>query len=160
MATGDQYLWVTRVLGVPFPSTVSAPDGSGNDALAKARQAWLVARKKVQADVSALQTAVVGSYAERGLGPKLAAAYQNEVAWVLNALDERVTEALDALVANGDDRRHAELRDEAREVIGDYKVFLATDKIVAGIDKNPFGVAVSVRATLSATLTAVDKVLA
>ena len=163
-ATVEQKLWVTQVFGVAFAPVQprARGDSSATDAadhLAKVRQVWVAARRKVESDVSKLQTAVVDAYADRGLGPKLAAAYQNEVAWVLNQLDERVMSALDDLVANGNERRHAALVGEAREAIGDYQTFVSTDRIIDGLDKNPFGVSLALRSTLNAALRALDKAI-
>jgi hypothetical protein len=159
MPTADQNLWISRVLGVDLP----AQPGAGhalNDNFAKARQVWVAARQKTDDSVSKLKSAVVDSYAKRGLGPKLAAAYEKEIAWVLTALDERVSEALDALVAARDGNQTSGLVADAREAIDDYNVFLSTDPIIDGLDHNPFGVAVGIRSTLSPTLTALRKVLA
>jgi hypothetical protein len=159
MPTSEQNLWVARVLGVTLSSPANT-DFDQDGSFAKARQAWIAARRKTDAAVSALQDAVVDAYASRGLGPKLAAAYQKEVARVLTALDERVAAALDALVANRNDGRRAMLLGDAAEAIEDYQAFLGTDPIIDGLDKNPFGVALSIRATLSSTLSTLGKALA
>ncbi len=151
--------WIARVLGVAVAGAGAAPAAASVDGLEKARADWAATRRKVSASVGALQSKVVDAYAARGLGPKLEAAYQNEVAWVLDALDARVAAALDALISSPDERRRAALLREAREAIGDYLTFVATDKIIDGLDHNPFGVPLALRATLSAALTSLEKAL-
>ncbi len=151
-ANAEQIDWVKRVLGVDGATT------GGNASYDKARAAWLASRRKVAGDVEKLKTAIVGSYADRGLGPKLEAAYKQEVAWVLQQLDDRVSAALDGLTgANG--TQHANLLAEAKEAIGDYTNFLSTDKTVQALDSNPF-VKLSIKSTLSATLSALSRTLA
>ena len=72
------------------------------------------------------------------------------------ALDERLSDALDKATNATDAKQRAALVAEAKEAIGDYMIFLKTDKTIAKLDANPF-VPLSIQNTIAATLNTLSK---
>jgi len=164
-----QDAWIMRVLGV-----ARAPSGTGQDPsggiftgpgidialLEKARQDWLATQRNVQNDVAALQMAIEIAYTDRGLAPQLKSAYKTNVAAAIAVLDEDLTAALDRLLASdpASPRWEASL-DAARDAVDDLAAFIAGNRVIAGLDANPFGVPLSVRSTLTTSLKAIANIL-
>jgi hypothetical protein len=155
--------WITRVLGVALPrSGTTAPPSPGIDIalLEKARQTWLATQQNVRNDVAALQKTIEVTYADRGLAPQLKSAYKTNVTAAIALLDEDLTAALDRLLASdpGSPRWETSL-DAARDAVDDLAAFIAGNRVIAGLDANPFGVPISVKSTLTSSLKAIANIL-
>lgn len=136
--------------------TKQAQAGGGAVTYAKSRLAWLAVRKKVESDIEKLRTTVLATYQEDGIAAALDKAFKARVEPVLSALDERLSDALDDASNATDPKRRAELVAGAKEIMGDYTIFLNTDKTIAELDANPF-VPLSIRNTIAATLNTLSK---
>jgi hypothetical protein len=157
-ANDPRRLWVERVLGVHFPETGGASSGGSTPITtagwAAAQQAWAAAIEAVDAQVTALQAALRGTddnelhqIADRGL----------------NAItgNHRVP-VMAALLEAGDGSQAALALAAAKGLpaVQAFRKHLATDPRVEGCDTNPFGVAMSVRATLDPALAQLEQVFA
>jgi hypothetical protein len=133
-----------------------AESGGGAVTYAKSRLAWLAARKKVESEIEKLRGAIVAAYQDEGIAPELEKAYRERVAPVLTGLDERLADKLDAATNETDPNKRAALVAEAKQIMADYQAFLASEKIIADLDDNPF-VPLAIRQTVSATLATLAK---
>jgi hypothetical protein len=138
----------------PAAQTEASVTGAVN--YAKSRLAWLAARKKIESDIDKLRAEIVATYQADGLAGELETAYKARVAPVLEALDERLADALDAATNATDPAERAKLVAEAKEILGDYTTFLNSDTTIKDLDDNPF-VPLSIGATISATLSTLSK---
>ncbi len=129
-----------------------AKAGGGAVTYAKSRLAWLATRKKIEGDIDRLREEIIEVYDDEGRGEELGSKFRDWVAPVLNALDERLADALDDATNAHDEEDRAKKVAEAKEIIGDYTTFLNTDPHVKELDSNPF-VPLSIRDTIAATLT-------
>ena len=158
-AAGDGIVELRRAMAAAAEQAklaAQAQAGGGAVTYAKSRLAWLAARKKVESEIEKLRSAILATYQDDGIAPELDKAYRERVAPVLAALDERLADKLDeATNATAPDAR-AKLVAEAREIMGDYTIFLNSDKTVAELDGNPF-VPLSIQQTIAATLSTLAK---
>ncbi len=138
--------------------TKQAQAGGGAVTYAKSRLAWIAVRKKVESDIEQLRTALLATYQPDGIAGALDKAFKARVEPVLSALDERLSDALDKATNATDPKQRAALVAEAREIMGDYTIFLNTDKTIAELDANPF-VPLSIRNTVAATLNTLSKAM-
>jgi hypothetical protein len=140
------------------PNGAAPAGGAAQANYAKSRLAWLAARKKIEADVEKLRGAIVATYREDGSAPELDKHYQARVAPLLATFDNRLADKLDEAVAATDPAQHAKLAAEAKAIIGQYEAYLAGETLIEDLDANPF-VPLAIKATISATLAAVAKVV-
>jgi hypothetical protein len=141
-----QRAWVERVLGVRMQVV---PARSGSDTRARwqvARDGWVAASQAVDAQISALQSVLHSSgtpalvqIAKFGLN----AVTGNHKTRLMAMLLEMGDGSIAALAQNGT---------KARKLLDEFSVHIANDPRVAACDNNPFGVAVSIRATIGPAL--------
>lgn len=136
--------------------TQQAESGGGAVTYAKSRLAWLAARKKVESEIEKLRAAIVTTYQDEGITPALEQAYRDRVAPVLVGLDARLADKLDEATNATDAAARAKLVAEAQQIMADYQGFLASERIIADLDDNPF-TPLAIRQTISATLTTLQK---
>jgi hypothetical protein len=140
MATDAQNAWIASVLGITRPTPGSKPvDAQRLMAL------WADAKDAVDAQISQLQTSFRdvehpfgAAVADRGL-PALTGKLLTGLQVALRNL---------ASAAPGDPRAAADLQGAIDALLG----FLGTNAVLPLLEKNPFGVAVTIRATLGSTL--------
>jgi hypothetical protein len=156
-ATNAQAAWVERVLGYGFVRRssrrlVRKPPSAF--ASIRGREIWRAAREKVGAEIGALCVHLSGT-----TDPEL----QRIATFGLNGATGKLSVSLLVALSEADaataDQRPVALA-KARDLIGDYRSFLQQNRLVRLLDENPFGVTVSIRATLGAALTAIDQALA
>jgi hypothetical protein len=137
---------------------LTAQTEAGGNAVtyAKSRLAWLAARKKVESEIEKLRGAIVAAYQDDGIAPDLEKAYQLRVAPVLAGLDERLADKLDEATNATDPAVRTELIAQAKQIMAEYQAFLASEKIIADLDANPF-VPLSIQQTITATLATLAK---
>jgi hypothetical protein len=145
----------------PAPSGANAPaiDAGAKAAFAKARLAWLAARKKVEADVASLQKELTAAFKDHPDAAKLDAGFAARIQKVMSQLDEELSDKLDEAANATDPARHAKLVGEAKAAIQRYQAFLANDRTLADIDANPF-VPVTIEKTMMATLSVLNRTIA
>lgn len=135
MADEKKNAWVTRVLGVAFT------DGGGSAApssIAEAAAAWRAAVEAVDAQITALQSALRGTDDEE----------LHEIAeFGLNAVTGNHKVRLMAALM-GAERGGERDRAKLAGLIAPFRTHLENDERVDACDENPFGVPMSVRATL------------
>lgn len=160
----DKIAWVARNLGVSIGDSAvmrgsSSGSGSSLVALQKSRLAWDATRKAIQAQIQALERAIIDAvdkhnadegsedeYDEGELVKGLPKLYE-----VLNTFDTRLIDKLDdALNASGDQR--LTLQQEASGIVSEYRASLAADTTLPLIDKSGF-LPNAIRPILDKTLT-------
>jgi hypothetical protein len=134
----------------------ASPDHATPAALAKARQAWVLTRKKMESDVDAVHKAVMSAFKGHGAEKDISTAFRTRVEAVMTSLDEALAHALDELANAVDPRAHAALVQKIMTLLTRYENFVATDPTIAALDGNPFA-PVAIRKTTTATLAALRK---
>lgn len=125
---------------------------------AKSRLVWQQMRQKVQADLAALERAILAHYAGEPDLPELAVSVRR-LDGILAALDESLADTLDeALNAPTPDQR-AVLHERAREILAGYLRFVDSDPLVKALDSNPF-LPLQTHTMLTKSLQVLDKSLA
>jgi hypothetical protein len=140
------------------PAPPGTPGPAAKVAYAKARLAWLAARKKVEGDVGKLHDGLATAFKGHGKLPDLQSGFQARVEKVLNQLDEQLADKLDAVTKATDGAQHAKLVGEAKQVLQRYEAFIASDPTLKEIDANPF-VPLSIQQTLTTTLSVLSKTI-
>jgi hypothetical protein len=149
MASQAQAEWVLRVLGVE-PTPVVGGDAR---AIPAAIQAWRAASERVDGQVAALQVAL-----RQSDDPDL-----HEIAeFGMAALSGGNRTRLMALLVELErtDAPSLSLLKRAAGVAGEFRAHIASDPRVRGFDTNPFGVAVSIRTTLTPALEQIESAAA
>lgn len=141
--------WVVRNLGVTIGDHTARHDSSTAGvslvALQKSRLAWDNTRKAIQAQLKALELAVVAAVHQHNIDEASEDEYdEGELAHgiprlytLLDKLDTRLIDKLDAALNAGDDQRLA-LQHEAEGIIKEYRTALADDTTLTLIDKTGF----------------------
>jgi len=149
-ATSDQKEWVSRVLGITL---LPAGAHDGVHLWRAARETWQAASDAVDKQIGSLQVALLATghgmlnqIADSGLNGITSG---NKVS-LLAAISEIGDGAGDKL-----DRG----RTKALKAVRAFRAFLAHDLRVAACDENPFGVSVSIRATLGGALAQMETAL-
>ena len=135
MAEAAKNAWIERVLGYRF---ANARDGDGGGSLKAAAETWRAASETVDKQISALQSVLRSSdddelreIGEYGLGA------------VAGGFKVPLMAALMGAEA-GDPRD----RQKLATIIPQFRKHLEGDERVEACDENPFGVTLSIRATL------------
>ena len=145
--------------GSTAPGSAPGPQApTPSPAIAKARQAWVATRQKVDADISNLHDAFTAAFKDHGRQGDLTKAFRDRVDSVLETLDEALAHKLDAVNGATDAGERAKLVQEAHTLIDGYNKHVASDPTIAELDKNPF-VPLSIQKTMTATLTALSKAI-
>jgi hypothetical protein len=140
------------------PAAASAPGAAPNVAFTQLRLAWDQTRKKVQAELRKLETSILALSKEEPDFDQIAAGTKN-LYLMLEVLDERLIDKLDAALVAADATARQALHEEAREIVGEYVDFLDSDDLMQDIDGNGF-TAVAIQSTLSASLKLIGQRLA
>ncbi len=125
---------------------------------AKCRLIWLGTRKKIEADIDRLADAVREAYADEGTGDTLGEMFRQRVAPIMAGFDESLADKLDEAVNQTDPEKHQALVAEARQIIGRYGNFLATEPLIAKLDANtllPVAIAQTMNTALQALSAAI-----
>ena len=125
---------------------------------AKCRLIWLGTRKKIEADIDRLADAVREAYADEGTGDTLGEMFRQRVAPIMAGFDESLADKLDEAVNQTDPEKHQALVAEARQIIGRYGDFLATEPLIAKLDANtllPVAIAQTMNTALQALSAAI-----
>jgi hypothetical protein len=141
------------------PAAPPPPGKMGSPVFAKARVTWVATRKKVESEIDKLHKEMMSVYAGHGVAADLDKMFMSKVEPIMGQLDESLAEKLDEVSSNSDPATHAKLVDEAKKIIAGYESYLASEPLIASLDKNPF-VPLSIQATLTASLAALSKVVA
>jgi hypothetical protein len=150
MAEPAQLAWVTRVLGFAAPTVAPQPLASGGaQAIRAAIAAWRAASEAVDGQVGQLQSLLqrsddpelreIGEYGMAALG----GGNRTLLMAALMELD-RAPEPTPALLKR------------AGGIAAKFREHLASDEKVRGFDENPFGLHVSIRATLAPALSRLE----
>lgn len=146
MANTEQNDWVARVLGYRVVAAADSPPAS----LAEALAAWRAAMETVDAQITALQSALrqidddeLHEIAEYGLNA------------VTGGHKVKFTAA-----AMGAERGGASDRQKLAALIPLFRDHLQNDERVEAVDENPFGVSTSVRTTLISALDQLERSVA
>jgi hypothetical protein len=132
--------------------------GSSPAAFTKSRQIWIAARKRVEDEIEKLRAEIVATYQSDGIANDLETRYRARVSDILKTLDESLSEKLNEVAGAVDMAQRAKLIAEARGIMERYQSYLASEPLIADLDDNPF-VPLSIRQTVSTTLSALEKVV-
>jgi hypothetical protein len=148
-----QRAWVERVLGFKFTSELKPNKPDLGRRWQVACQAWRAASAAVDAQISALQSAL-----RKSGKPALV-----EIAeFGLNAVTGNHKTRLMAMLLELGDGAPAVIAKhgpKARKLLDDFATHITSDPRVAACDDNPFGVAVSIRTTIAPALQALQAAL-
>ena len=150
----------------PTPAPAAAQSGSATPAIdpaakaafTKARLAWLAARKKVETDIASLQKELSAAFKTHPEASKLEAGFTDRIAKMMGQLDEELADKLDEAVNAVDPGRHLKAVGEAKAAIKRYEAFLASDRTLADVDKNPF-VPMEIEKTMTSTLSVLSRTI-
>jgi len=153
----DQIAGIRTGRSATPPSGDAQKDKTATVVYTQTRLAWDRTRKEVQTKLQTLEKALLAACANEPDFDQIAAntrmLYQ-----VLDHLDERLIDKLDeALNAETPEARKA-FKSEARDIIGDYLMYVTTDGFLRDIDDNGF-VEIALLDTLTQRLTAMNKAL-
>lgn len=130
-----------------------------------ARLAWDKTRRQILAELQNLDRSIRAAVSEHNADADAPDEYVdteldagvNDLYGILEALDERLIGVLDqALNAEGELRD--KLHEQARDLIDEYRTFVATSPLMSKIDKNPF-LACSIKSRADKALTVLTKTL-
>jgi len=153
------------------------PDGDGEDAndpselvpgapvkppsptLAKAPLVWTGTRKILQARIDALKDVVQAQVADEGddVIDEITVNLQ-KVDRILERLDQRLADSLARAADAYGGERSAAMK-ESKAILAEYIRYVGDEPLIDHLDKNPFGVKVDLKATLSQSLTQVAKAI-
>ncbi|MDE3010751.1 MAG: hypothetical protein KGI67_07680 [Pseudomonadota bacterium] len=136
----------------PKPPLDSAPNESpaSGSVFTQARQVWEATRKRVQADLEALETAIIASYLESPALPALSRGVR-QFDRVLDLFDLELAKRLDEAVGAVDAVQREAAITAARDLIDQYQGHLTREPLLQELDSNPF-LPVKVRASLETSL--------
>jgi len=145
--------------GTATPQTTAPGRAEGAKVTyAKSRLAWLAARQKVESDMEKLRKEMIAAFEDDEDSPELDKLYRARVAPVMAALDESLADKLDEAINAEDPGKRQLLIGEAKQIIQRYTDYMEGESLIADLDDNPF-VPVAIRATLTATLSALSKTI-
>lgn len=140
----------------PESKPTAGSSGPGpNVAFTQSRLVWDQTRKKIQAELRKLETAILDVSKEEPDYAEIAAGTKN-LYLMLNVLDERLMDKLDEALNASDAAARQALHNEAREIVGEYVDFVEGDELLQDIDDNGF-TAVAVKSSLTASLKLMDQ---
>ena len=169
MAQTAQNLWIERVLGIGLNGQAHAPEPSVDRsraattavdahsdgdaaAYAQASDEWRNCRRGLQGKLTEVKEAVLDAYADE---PDVAAELRGHLGAfdrIFDVLDDRLAATFDATGKAADPAARRKLAGEARTILSQYIQFVASDRLIEGLDENPFGIKVGFKATASKTL--------
>jgi hypothetical protein len=155
-STGDserERAWLLRVLGLDPSSGSPSGAAAGAPRVGKALPVWIAAREQVGEQITKLQDAMRGT--KYPLLEKLADRGLNGITGRLQVGLQVQLMELDQSDAAG----RSQAAGKVRTGIADFRAFLQTDRIVPLIEKNPFGVPVTLSASLGEALAAIEQIL-
>jgi hypothetical protein len=145
----------------PAPNPLAPPEDLGAATLARAPEVWHGTRAILDHNIDELKRAIRQEYASEH--PTLLAEIDQNVQRVdviLEKLDARLADTLQRAGATTNaTQRKAEIVN-AKTILADYVAFVKSEPLIDHIDKNPFGVQVQVRKTITDSLTHVIKSIA
>ena len=145
----------------PPPKVRPPPDDLGDPTPERAPGVWNGTRDIVDHNIKEFKRAILQQYANEH--PELLAEIDRNVQRVdviIEKLDGRLTQTLERVnKARDSAQRKAEIS-TAKTILAEYVAFLKNEPLIDHIDKNPFGVDVQVRKTVTDSLTHMIKSLA
>ena len=142
----------------PPPTAEQKPGAAPTDAgtLQKSRLIWESARKKVTTEIGSFKLAVRKEFAG---DPQETSAVNTlgQLDEILARLDGRLTDTLDGMLTETDATKRAKLHGDAKGLIDEYFAYTQSNPLVQKLDGDtPFGMKLSIGATMTATLKALQ----
>lgn len=131
----------------------------GSPVIGKAGATWVATRKKVETEIEKLHDELQSVYKGQGVVADLEKSFRAKIEPMMSTLDHSLSDKLAEMSKNADPAAHAKLMGEVGKIIEKYESFLASDPLIAKLDKNPF-VPLAIEKTLVASLAALKNVLA
>lgn len=136
------------------PAESTPPVEAKAPKLEDAPEVWMGTRRLLQTNIDALKEAVRAQVADESddLIEEIDG-HLVELNRIMGRLDKRLTNSLAkaAETANPADRKA--VLQESRAILTEYVHYIKSEKLIAHIDRNPFGVKTDLKATLSKSLT-------
>jgi hypothetical protein len=142
----------------PSPTPSPAPEQKSGEfvTMQKSRLIWDSARKRVAAEIGGLKEAVRKEF-EGDPEETQALDALEQLDEVMSKFDERLIDTLDEMLNEADPAKRAELREDAKELIGEYSAYANSDPLIKQLDGDtPLGVKLSIASTMTATLKALQ----
>jgi hypothetical protein len=130
----------------------------GSPVFDKARVTWTATCKKIESEIGKLHAEITSVYKGHGVAADLDKMFQSKVVPMMSKFDDGLSKKLDEVSKNSDPAAHQKLVQEARQMISTYEGYLASEDLIAKLDKNPF-TPLAIEKTLTATLTALSKAI-
>lgn len=121
----------------PAAPAATAPRLEPKVAFMQARLAWDQMRKRLQAELRKVEAAVLARVGGESDFATIAANLR-ELHTLLEDLDERLIDTLDDALNATTAEARATFHVEAREIVAEYLDFVATDDLLAAVDRNGF----------------------
>jgi hypothetical protein len=128
--------------------------------LTQAAAHWSGVRTTVDAKIQELKQAVKAHYAKAH--PELVKEIDKNMAkldGVLGKLDHRLTDALKACATAAEGARQAELK-KTEAILNEFKKTVQSERLIAHMDQNPFGVRTNLKQTIIDSLTQAERSIA
>jgi hypothetical protein len=142
----------------PFVPGVEGPAGLAQ--LAKAPQVWKGTRQLLQSNIDALRKAVQVQLADEAdemideVNDQL-----KQLDRITGKLDQRLTDALATAAQTTDAASRSAALKQSKAILTEYIQYVRSEPLIEHLDKNPFGVKIDMKATLSKSLTALAKAI-
>ena len=143
--------------GAASPDPAAAMQAA-SPAIAKARQAWVATRQKVEGDLGKLHGTFASALQGHSMQDELTKTLRSRVDTVLGTLDDALAHTLDGVNGATDPAQRAKLVEDAHALIGRYQAHVASDETIALLDDNPFE-PLAIQKTMTATLAALSKAI-
>jgi hypothetical protein len=157
-ATQAQSEWIARVLGVGLTDASAGPDPGGAAVrLAKGMILWNQTRSYVSQQIKRLQDAILAQ-AENEPDYEDIAGNIGNLEDVLEVLDDRLTDKLNALRDTTDPTQKQALSEQARDVVLEYQSAIEANELINDIDDNGF-VPLDIKPRVAATLDEVARTI-
>jgi predicted transcriptional regulator len=150
--------WVAHTLGVAIAGV--GPQGRPEGAavrVAKGLLLWNQTRSHIAQQVKTLQTAIIKQTQDEADFKEITANIHS-LEDVLELLDDRLTEQLNALRMEFDPAEKAAISGRARKLVSEYQASVAANGLINAIDDNgfvPLDILPRVKSTLAAVLTTI-----
>ena len=145
----------------PSPDAGAAAKPAPHPAkLTEAALHWHGVRTTVDTKIKELKQAVKAHYAKAH--PELLKEIDKnmlKIDAILDKLDHRLTDSLKAGAASNEAAREAELR-KTRAILNEYKRVVESERLIAHIDQNPFGVKTNLKQTILDSLKRAEQSMA
>jgi hypothetical protein len=147
-ASEEKANWLIRVLGVAVPGSAAISPGADADrrpprvrgaqvAVTQALLAWDGVRKSLEAQLAALSAAILDASMDHASAADIRAGV-TKLESVKDDLDSSLSQKLAEIQKTAETAERDKLRKEARGIALRYQAYVTGNKLMQGLDGNPF----------------------